>query len=289
MACCKCEEHKWDDPQPVVYTDSEDGKEYCLFHAPVEHKGVDVDEFNAQVFKRIQATIDRGDKNTFCHFDGAIFSGDISFANRALPKMSFEQARFLGRVFFENVRCDVALFGQTNFVGRANFASSIFKFADFGEALFEISEFRWATFKALDFKRTHFRGRANFREAKLGSADFCNAIFDGIASFHAATFSGRAVFFSEAIFKGKVDFRSATFVEGHFWKTTFMQETDFSAAKFDSGLNFVLVKTTPNTVVKFSNCSTSLDVFFSKLRPHLPRSHSAIRPRPLSIHKFPLG
>ncbi len=90
MGCCKCEEHKWDDPQPVVYTDLEDDKEYCLFHAPAGHKGVSVDEFNGQVSERIQATIDLEDDYAWCNLSGTIFPDEICFApGHAFPRISF--------------------------------------------------------------------------------------------------------------------------------------------------------------------------------------------------------
>ena len=56
MPCCKSKERPaWCGDEEVVYTD-EDGKEYCLFHAPKEHKGMSVEEFNERVFQRIRET-----------------------------------------------------------------------------------------------------------------------------------------------------------------------------------------------------------------------------------------
>ncbi|MGE4292370.1 MAG: hypothetical protein AB7E32_09185 [Desulfovibrio sp.] len=68
MACCKCAKFEWADPQEPIWTDPEDGKEYCVFHAPKEHKldsesrPLAVDEFNALISERTQATVDLEDE-----------------------------------------------------------------------------------------------------------------------------------------------------------------------------------------------------------------------------------
>ena len=83
MPCCKCKEHSWPDPQPVIYTDEADKKDYCLFHAPVKPEGMSVENFNAQVFARIDAVKARNkanDADDFCVLSGTIFPGYISFS-----------------------------------------------------------------------------------------------------------------------------------------------------------------------------------------------------------------
>ena len=81
MACCKCAEHKWADPQEPVWTDPADGKEYCVFHAPKEHKldlagrPLSVDAFNALISERIQAVVDLEDEKAWCDLRGGRVSG----------------------------------------------------------------------------------------------------------------------------------------------------------------------------------------------------------------------
>lgn len=79
MGCCKCKDHKWADPQPPVWTDPADGKEYCVFHAPVEQKGISDMEFNKLIFKRIQDARKDNQDDTYC-LDGTIFPGEIKFS-----------------------------------------------------------------------------------------------------------------------------------------------------------------------------------------------------------------
>ncbi len=40
MKCRLCEKYEWDDPQEVL-----EGKDYCVFHAPVDEKGINGDAF----------------------------------------------------------------------------------------------------------------------------------------------------------------------------------------------------------------------------------------------------
>ncbi len=54
MPCCKSKGFKWCKDLKIVHTD-EEGKEYCVFHAPKGKKGVaTVVEFNESIFQRIQ-------------------------------------------------------------------------------------------------------------------------------------------------------------------------------------------------------------------------------------------
>lgn len=98
MACCKCIEHRWDDPQDVVYRDQE-GNEYCVFHAPAEHKGMPVDDFHALISERIQATIDLEDAKAVCNLRGTVFPKSVCFASEAdLPKLILDSGCFAGDV-----------------------------------------------------------------------------------------------------------------------------------------------------------------------------------------------
>ncbi|MDO9083665.1 MAG: pentapeptide repeat-containing protein, partial [Humidesulfovibrio sp.] len=133
MPCCKCKEHHWPAPQPEVYTD-EAGQDYCLFHAPAEHKGMSVDDFNAKVFARIDAFKAKpktSGADPFCNFDGTIFHGDISFMaydkDNPLPSMYFAKAAFIDNVeFYTATFSGEADFGGTTFSGEADFGRATF-------------------------------------------------------------------------------------------------------------------------------------------------------------------
>ena len=179
MGCCKCEEHKWDDPQPVVYTDPEDDKEYCLFHAPAEHKGVSVDEFNERVSERIQATIDLEDEKALCDFSGTIFPGDMYFTPAStLPEISFNNVSFGEDVSF----------GEVSFRGSSLFSGASFE----GHAIFSKASFD----KDTDFSKVSFNGNADFNEASFEwEVNFNEAHFKSIASFEGANFIEEAFFY----------------------------------------------------------------------------------------------
>ena len=54
MACCKSKQMgEWCKEERIVYIDK-DGKEYCVFHAPSDEKGVSVVAFNKRVFELIR-------------------------------------------------------------------------------------------------------------------------------------------------------------------------------------------------------------------------------------------
>ena len=208
MPCCKCIEFGWPFQQDVTYTDETDKRQYCLFHAPAEHKGMSVEDFNEHVFKRIDdyklmpETPERGE---FCDFTGTIFPGEISFKaygeDNPLPRIDFSEAQFRG----------MADFGGATFSDRAFFWEAIFD---------QMAYFRAATFSS----STGFQAATFSR-----SAHFDAATFSGEASFQAATFCVKA---------GKADFRQATF----------SSKADFGKTTFDGVANFREVKAEKNAL-----------------------------------------
>lgn len=106
MGCCKCNGlfTQWADPQPAVYSD-EEGNEYCVFHAPSEHKYAELGgkilterEFDRKVRERIRKSVRSGDDQ--CDFRGTIFPYGLSFGGfkkeKLRPKLRFEDCEFLG-------------------------------------------------------------------------------------------------------------------------------------------------------------------------------------------------
>ena len=240
MACCKAEEYHWCGKEPVVDYKDEEGKEYCVFHAPKGKKGIPFKEFNELVYKRIE----EAKKNNWeCDLSGTIFEWDIYFFpfgnNNPLPNISFDEAEFCnfaffsGTIFKKNVR-----FFNTTFKGEVVFSGGIFE----GDALFA-----YATFKgAANFHGTTFNARADFLNATFkledGVVDFNGATFKREAIFREATFNGLSEF-KRATFNGSTDFFDATFKVADFQLANFVNMVYFSFAKFKERaiFNFTII------------------------------------------------
>jgi len=253
VTCCKCEEYKWNDPQPVVYEDPTVSKGYCLFHAPVEHKGVSVSEFNEQVSERIQAVIDLEDKVAHCNLSGTIFPGPIRFAKESpLPVIIFYKTRFTGEVSF--------------------LANSFESQSFFHEATFDaMAQFYRATFNAsVTFSGAIFNGSAIFKEATFkDSAQFDNAVFNSKTSFQKASFGGVAGF-NYAVFTMGSSFSSTTFNEvTSFRETQFKKKNYYIAVQCNAMLSFSSIKTDNETEIGFANCLVShSSITFTKCDPN---------------------
>lgn len=227
MVCCKANKFgHWCEELPIVYTDN-DSKDYCLFHAPKEHKGLSIEAFKWEVHGLIQAAITAESK---CDLSGTVFPGAIDFQIDedfdSFPAMVFKGATFWGK----------ADFSSAYFSGEANFENTTF----FDEADFRYARFPKAT-KA-NFNSVHFSKLATFSAATfMENADFSNAIFEGYANFSATTFDGDAhfddaYFKNGAIFQGWPRFEKITFRSGAFFKRVwsdnreiFFREVNFAA------------------------------------------------------------
>lgn len=180
MACCKAEEYKWCKELDTVYTD-EEGKEYCVFHAPKGKKGVaNIEKFNDLIFTRIlEARKSKG----ICDLSGTIFSKPINFKQfcdkNYLSAINLSHTIFSDRVKFSGIiiKGDVD-FNHVTFTGDASFSLTIF----IDNAYFEGAIFN-------------------------GIADFRNSKFNNKADFMFARFIGNA-YFGGAVFNEKVDFSS---------------------------------------------------------------------------------
>lgn len=243
MGCCMCEEYRWPDPQEVVWKDEEGGrKEYCVFHAPVEHKGVSDDSFNDMIFARIDAVKAKNDASTLCHLDGVVFKTNISFEkydyNNQLPSVIFDNSTFAGE----------ANFTTTEFGGLAPFNNSFFSGNAFFTAATFIRENTDFTYDPLK------RIKADFSSATFcEEAYFCRAEFNCKARFLGATFK-RWANFDMATFTGETDFTAATFEEqAGFRGTEFGSKSIFRMAAFEG-------------VTKFTGCRSSKPLVFRELQ-----------------------
>jgi hypothetical protein len=100
VPCCKAEKYAWCINQPTVYTD-EEGKKYCVFHAPQE-KGQTPDNFNRIVYERIQNAIDNVE---YCILMGTIFPWNITFEHfkkdNPVSSVDFRFTTFSGFINFD--------------------------------------------------------------------------------------------------------------------------------------------------------------------------------------------
>ncbi len=184
MACCKCQEYGWDDPQPTL-----PDKDYCLFHAPAEHKGMTVENFNERVFERIRAV--DPEREDECNFAGTIFPGKIAFskftAYNPLPKISFDHCVFNGSVIFNSIIFSKSSsFESTIFNDLTSFDSTIFKdwvffdsttfggVTDFHESKFKNAAFTKTTLKGkiLTFNHISIISEVHFWDVNLDNFDF---------------------------------------------------------------------------------------------------------------------
>ncbi|MEN6375594.1 MAG: pentapeptide repeat-containing protein [Smithella sp.] len=246
LPCCKAEEYEWCKDLETVFTD-EEGKEYCVFHAPQGKKGISLDEFNTLVFNRIEDVKkfneDTPENPQTCNFRGTIFEGDIDFIEKVLPPIAFGWAQFSGNAHFREAKFSgYADFGEAQFSGYADFRDAQFSGnADFGAAQFSGK----AYFGDAQFSGNAYFGSAQFSgEADFGSAQFSeethfrDAQFSGKAYFGKAQFSGNA-YFGAAQFSGKAYFGEAQFSGyAYFWRTQFSGEAAFWSAQFSGNADF---------------------------------------------------
>jgi uncharacterized protein YjbI with pentapeptide repeats len=246
--------YDWCKEHPVVHKDS--GKEYCVFHAPKDKKGISTEEFNILVFAEINRCVAA---ETKCDFSGTVFPGDIDFQKinekKLLPAIDFFRAQFSGKAaFFEAQFSGESTFYRAQFSGEATFFEAQFS----GEATFFGAQFSGEA----HFMGAQFSGKADFFEAQFsGVASFNGAQFSDEANFFGAQFSGKAYFFG-AQFSGKAYFSYAKFSkEAQFKGKTFNKQTTYINLNIDNRIlfeNVVLKKLsfidTDLRKVDFLNC-----------------------------------
>lgn len=264
MICCKCIEHKWGDPQPVEYVD-EEGKGYCLFHAPANHKMIDgcpyvsVETFNLFVFNRINVTKQKnaaGVKNLGCDMTGVVFLGDICFSSYGeesrMPSIIFTSSAFHGVVDFTRTVFDgKAIFMHCYFNSVASFIHSIF----LDETYFWHSRFCGAA----EFDNSEFRRRVDFINAHFfDESSFFKSIFTGSVNFNHSLFE-RDVHFTKAIFESKSEFHLTFFGrEVSFSEANFVARSEFCSTIFNNIASFGHVNTEATPVELFQIDSRSI-------------------------------
>ncbi|MBI9110035.1 pentapeptide repeat-containing protein [Maridesulfovibrio ferrireducens] len=274
MGCCIGAEHNnWcaklsKEDSKIVYVDG-NGKEYCIFHAPAEHKYVSKyvegvgekpalisgDKFNAKVFKRIQGVIDAGvdeERDKFqteeAYLDRVIMnvSSDKELSVTVELSECIKETRdwnprcnFAGTVFFDQILFHH--FDDENVLPPINFSNCLFK----KEVSFYNSCFSGLFF----FTDTVFENNACFSCKCQKGAYFLGAIFErradfrdidvkGLSNFTSSQFCCEAWFY-QSNFHGKTIFKESYFKGGpEFDHINFYEEVSFEDVFFEKYVLF---------------------------------------------------
>ncbi|MBF0476450.1 MAG: pentapeptide repeat-containing protein, partial [Deltaproteobacteria bacterium] len=219
--CCKCRRTE------LLRSDLDTREVFCLFHAPVDKKGITPAEFRDKVLEEFARSQEAGEE--YCDLSEAVF-----------PEVDFSSVEFT----------QAANFRWAEFSAAANFFKATFtEAADFREAQFtEAADFGWATFSAAadfneakfseyaSFGMATFTKTANFRGAKFTQANFSQAAFTKAANFNGAEFT--AANFSEARFTEAADFSRSTLTNVKLFRAQFNKDVDFSFATFNQKAEF---------------------------------------------------
>jgi hypothetical protein len=259
MPCCKAQEFgNWCEEAPLVDWRDKEGKEYCLFHAPAEHKNITTEEFNQLVFVQIDKAIN---EERECKLSGTIFIDDINFSryneDRPLPDINLNNAFFPKMVSFQSTHfSDYAWFRDVKFQGWTDFrlaefkgprvsleSAKFYKLVQFNGAKFYKNENNGSNeFPETYFNGTEFHGDAEFRETVFYTyVTFKAARFKQAADFHKTTFNDQADFLNleiemklrmEEVDLSKLSFLDTDLRKVHFINCTFPKEK--SRAPFNS-------------------------------------------------------
>lgn len=248
----------------------------CVFHAPVEKKGITVGEFNKLIFEKIKEITEHNQKITEnketedYYFLGYIFPGYIDFSKTV----------FLADVYFSRAQfSELAYFSEAQFSGYANFAETQFSgFVDFSKTHFsEKTSFFSAKFSGDgDFTEAHFLRNADFIETKfLGNADFYKTKFSGRVNFNKTLFSEEAIFF-EAQFSDYTNFSEAQFLAyADFSEAQFSGNANFNRSRFDGKGLFVEIKIKKSISYEDITLGEKARFYFQRTKSIAEEGHTA--------------
>lgn len=261
MPCCMGEkfEHWCKDVELLV---SHQGKEYCIFHAPIEAQEKIEKWDNRQVFFYIDRCREATKK---CNLSGAVFPENMEYLGRynkdnSFPEIDFSEAIFNGFADFSKASfSSYADFSGTIFKGSAIFSGVEFNDTCFHDAVFNCQAIfasaifkEWATLTGVEFNDKVCFIHSNFMEG----ANHSGSVFKEKADFSNAIYAGE-VLLSGCTFNGNVDFSL----------TNFVGEANFSQSNFVGDMNFFHTKFT--AVVDFRNCFFSGKTIFKSKFPQI--------------------
>ena len=248
--CCKCIEFNWSDPQEVIYTDPQDNRCYCIFHAPSKNKGVNNSEFNEIVISYINSHNSNTKALIPIILSGTVFPGAISFSNIKLGILNsrFDHCIFNDKAIFSNLKILNSSFSRVKFCKRADFISSEFR----GKSLFNNSQFSSKCYfdgsifycpvyftktrfiKSVYLRNTTFASYFNFKSAESKSRiSFKNVEFRKTASFKNIQSKGYIRIECSKFFKTST-FSNSKIDNIHIHATEFKSHTTFKEAKINS-------------------------------------------------------
>ncbi|MFW5498294.1 MULTISPECIES: pentapeptide repeat-containing protein [unclassified Maridesulfovibrio] len=265
MGCCVGADHSnWCEDYDIVYIDDE-GKEYCIFHAPAECKFVELyderdggekpalmeaKQFNGLVFARIDGVIEAGEDeerdrwdyfnwNPRCNFTSTIFPYPIRFNNskvsNKLPAINFHKSIFTHDAFFYNIIFynDIN-FKEVTFNKDSFFYRSIFKsMVSFESVIFkEKTEFDFSVFhNHTSFQQAEFHQKSTFDSVK----------FIDQVSFKNTTIKDYA-YFANTQFRDNVDFSHSKSFFMYFPNAQFRGAANFSNIISKGDIDFTNVQ-----------------------------------------------
>ncbi len=209
MACCWQRGQGWCKTESIVHTDAE-GKEYCLFHAPVGAKGKDKNTLSKKLTSLLFNVTTKK-----CDLSGIIIEDNLELENMKLPSINFFRAKFYGKI---------------NFFKTTFEASTTFEGAEF----FEYISFFHASFKGeMNFTNATFHDRVIFNDASFYNlANYFETTFSKNASFIKTVFH-KSADFTWAQFYGNADFLRASFKSySDFYNSAFFKQCIFTEAEF---------------------------------------------------------
>jgi hypothetical protein len=187
-------------------------------------------------------------------------------------KIQIRNSEFLGNVNFAHalLRESLDLCGCT-FLQEARFKGASFS----GAAGFESCSFkRYAT-----FRDANFQGPARFQGTHFSTiANFGNAVFDCQALFGSARFSELCTNFGEASFLDEADFTQAKFAgtanfrltsfgrSASFWKAIFLADAIFQGGKFMGYVSFQSAALSGNADFRGANFNEELNMEFASFQ-----------------------
>ena len=266
MACCMAE--KYDGWCENEITQIVDGKEYCIFHAPIEHKWITDEKFETKVFEKIKLQ----ESIHYLYEQGDIDKGELGLNKLFFPEVIFPNIRFS---FDNNIPVPFEIqFYKCSFLGKADLsditygAKVSFKKCKFNQhALFDGVVF----LKEVDFTCCDF-------SEKDYSTDFTQSRFHKKSTFYGCNFNG-VTFFKKCKFLSEVDYAPHEGRPLKFEGNAYFDDAEFHAESsflrcgfknkliFDNAIFKKLFEFTHSKVVKshssFRNCLFSGKVNFS--------------------------
>jgi len=238
--------------------------------------------------QELLAGIENGDPIIYDH---VAIVGDIDITRLDLPFIHCE--RPAGQEQKAAVVASKIQIRNCEFLGNVNFAHALLSddldmcgCTFLQEARFKGASFsRGAGFESCNFKRystfrdANFQGAARFQGSNFSAiANFGNAVFDFLALFSSARFSKLCTNFGEAEFLDEADFTQAKFAgtanfrltsfgkSASFWKAGFLADANFQGAKFMGYASFQSAALSGNADFRGANFNEELNMEFASFQ-----------------------